>query len=98
MDHVNIYIVTTVRAFDRDGAYVFIMECFRDGEAVTREVHGMLHDTTRNRAALQVLLMAVAMLKGRWSCPYSRTTHTLPCPTPRGSGRKPDGRAWAVSR
>lgn len=65
MDHVNIYIATTFRAFDRDGAYVYILECFRDGEAVTRERHGMLRDTTRNRAALQVLLMAVAKLTKR---------------------------------
>lgn len=62
MDHVNIYVVTTFRAFDRNGAYVFILECFRDGEAVTRERHGVLHDTTRNRASLQVLRMALGMM------------------------------------
>ena len=62
INHVNIYIVTTFRAFDRDGAYVYILECFRDGEAVTRERHGVLRGTTRNRAALQVLLMAMGML------------------------------------
>ena len=65
MEHVNIYIVTTFRAFDRDGAYVFILECFRNGEAVTRERHGVLHDTTRNRATLQVLLMALRLFKRR---------------------------------
>ena len=65
MEHVNIYIVTTFQAFDRDGAYVYILECFRSGEAVTREYHGVLHNTTRNRATLQVLLMALGMLKKR---------------------------------
>ena len=46
MQDVNIYIETSNKGpVRRDGEYIYVLECLRDGEPVTRDGRGQLKNT-----------------------------------------------------
>lgn len=79
MQDVNIYIGTSIHGPARkEGGYIYILECIREGEPVTREGRGRLGEATENRLALTALSEAL----GRIRCPcevriYTSCRHVL---------------------
>ena len=73
MQDVNIYIETSNKGpVRRDGEYIYVLECLRDGEPVTRDGRGQLKNTTENQLTLQALLEALSRLR----CPCELRIYT----------------------
>ena len=73
MQDVNIYIETSIHGPARkDGAYLYVLECFRDGIPVTREGRGERKAATENQLALAALDEAL----GRLNCACELRIHT----------------------
>ena len=68
MQDVNIYIAGTIHGpAKKAGGYLYILECFRDGQAVTLEKSAWMEKATENQLALTALGEAL----GRLNCPCS---------------------------
>ncbi len=73
MQDVNIYIETSIHGpAKKTGGYLYILECFRNGQAVTLEKSVWLEKATQN----QLALMALGEALGRINCPCSLRIHT----------------------
>ena len=73
MQNVNIYIGVSVKGPRRaSGVYIYILECMKGGETVTRKGRGRLEDASENQLTLTALAEALGRL--RTSCVL--TVHT----------------------
>lgn len=73
MEEVNIYIESSIRGPRKaDGGYMYILECIRDGKAVTLEKHEWVGQATENR----LCLMALSASLKRLNCPCQLKIHT----------------------
>lgn len=73
MQDVNIYIAGTIHGpAKKAGGYLYILECFRGGQAVTLEKSVWMENATENQLALTALGEAL----GRINCPCSLRIYT----------------------
>lgn len=73
MQDVNIYIAGTIHGpAKKAGGYLYILECFRGGQAVTLEKSAWMEKATENQLALTALGEAL----GRLNCPCSLRIYT----------------------
>lgn len=73
MQDVNIYLAGSIRGPARkSGGYVYVLECFRNGKAVTLQKGKWLDDTTENQLALLALSDALTRL----NCPCNLSIYT----------------------
>ena len=73
MQDVNIYIETSFHGPARkDGEYLYLLECIRNGAPATREGRGAMERATENQLALTALAEAL----GRLNCPCELRIYT----------------------
>ena len=73
MQDVNIYIETSFHGPARkDGEYLYLLECIRNGVPATREGRGAMERATENQLALTALAEAL----GRLNCPCELRIYT----------------------
>lgn len=73
MQDVNIYIETSIHGPARkDGKYIYMLECIRDGIPVTLYKTGEIKKATENQLALTALIEAL----GRLNCACDLRIHT----------------------
>lgn len=73
MQDVNIYIETSFHGPARkDGEYIYLLECVRNGVPATREGRGAMERATENQLALTALAEAL----GRLNCPCELRIYT----------------------
>lgn len=66
MQDVTIYIETSIHGPARkEGKYIYILECMRDGKPVTREGRGGVEEATENQLVLLALRDALKRLNCR---------------------------------
>ena len=64
MQDVNIYIETSHHGpIRKDGMYMYVLECVRDGVPFTREGGGSLQKASENQLALAALVSAMGRLR-----------------------------------
>lgn len=73
MQDVNIYIETSIHGPTRkNGGYIYLLECMKEREPVTRSGWGGREKSTENRLALEALAEAL----GRLNCPCELRIYT----------------------
>ena len=73
MEEVNIYIGSSIHGpRKKAGGYIYILECIRDGQAVTLEKHEWVGQATENR----LCLMALSEALKRLNCPCQLKVYT----------------------
>lgn len=73
MQDVNIYIETSFHGPARkDGEYLYLLECIRNGAPATREGRGAMERATENQLALTALAEALSRL----NCPCELRIYT----------------------
>lgn len=61
---INLYIETSIKGPRiRDGAYIYVLECFRAGKPETRSGSGQMQEVTENQLAMSALLEALKRVK-----------------------------------
>ena len=73
MQDVTIYIETSIHGPNKkDGEYLYLLECMRNGTPITRDGRGKLEKATENQLAMTALLEALKRL----TCPCAVVVYT----------------------